>query len=105
MKDLDCSKFTEAVLNAGRQVGVGEAELMDPDECWSILDFKSIRRVWRTGLRGISCLDVMRVGYVWFELEESGSCSIKDNIGVWVTKYFIRAIVESFIVFRNLMQI
>ena len=28
MKDLDCSKFMEAILNAGRQVGVGEAELM-----------------------------------------------------------------------------
>ena len=32
MKNLDHGKFTEAVLNAGRQVGVGEAELMDPDE-------------------------------------------------------------------------
>jgi hypothetical protein len=32
MKDLNHSKFTEAVLNTGRQVGAGEAELMDPDE-------------------------------------------------------------------------
>ena len=32
MKDLDRSKFTEAILNAGRQAGAGEAELIDPDE-------------------------------------------------------------------------
>jgi hypothetical protein len=32
MKNLDRGKFMEAVLNAGRQVGAGEAELMDPDE-------------------------------------------------------------------------
>lgn len=37
MKDLDRSKFTQAVLNAGRLAGAGEAELMDPGE-----DSKSI---------------------------------------------------------------
>jgi hypothetical protein len=50
MKDIDRSKFTETILNVDRQVGAGEAELMDSDEdlesdqCYS--SFKSILDVW-----------------------------------------------------------
>ena len=41
---------------------------------------KSIQRVWETDLHDISCLGVIQVAYMWFELEECGSRSMKGNI-------------------------
>jgi hypothetical protein len=97
MKDLDRSKFTQAVLNTGRQAGASEAEIMDPEQdSKSILCFKSIRHVWGTNLRGTSYLGVTRVGHAWFELEERGSRSFK-GIQYWMAddKYLTKKIAES----------